>query len=79
MLLHLCFYKKIVKVNLEIYLEKNGKFKNFNEKHEMRYFDLKEIKSLLKKNKLKLIKVFNHINNKKDMNSWALTCITQKL
>ena len=71
--------KKIVKVNLEIYLEKNGKFKNFNEQHEMRYFDLKEIKSLLKKNKLKLIKVFNHINNKKDMNSWALTCITQKL
>ncbi len=71
--------KRTVKVNLEIYLEKKGKFENFHEKHEMRYFDLKEIKSLLKKNKLRLIKVFNHIKNKKDMNSWALTCITQKL
>ena len=47
-------------------------------KNMLRYFDLKEIKSLLKKNKLKLIKVFNHINNKKDMN-FGSTRITQKL
>ena len=71
--------KSIVNVNLEIYLEKNGKFENFCEKHVMRYFDLEEIKSYLKKNKLRLIKVFNHIKNKKDIKSWALTCITQKI
>lgn len=71
--------KNLVKVNLEIYLEKNKKFINFKETHEMRYFGLKEIDKHLKKNNLKMVKVFDHIRNKKNMNSWALTCITQKI
>ena len=71
--------KNLVKVNLEIYLEKNKQFINFKETHEMRYFGLKEINKHLNKNNLKIIKVFDHIRNKKNMNSWALTCITQKI
>ncbi len=71
--------QNLVKVNLNIYLEKNKDFINFSETHEMRYFDLKEIDKNLKKNNLKIIKIFDHIRNKKNINSWALTCIAQKI
>ena len=64
---------------MNIYLEKNKDLINFSETHEMRYFDLKEIDKNLKKNNLKMIKIFDHIRNKKNINSWALTCIAQKI
>ena len=72
--------------NISVYtkiIELNKKLKSYsviNETHKMRYYDLKKIKSKLKKNNFKFIKWFDILNNDKILkNSWSIFVLARKI
>ncbi len=71
--------KSIVDVRYKITIKKNNKTQIFYESHKMRYFSISEIEKILKKYKFKILKNFDHINNRINKFSWGRTFIVRKI
>ena len=72
--------KKIIKVHFSIKIvNKKDKFiKNLQGKHYMKYYNIKHIEKLAKKNKLKIMKFFTLSGPRIKRNSWSVLAILRK-
>ena len=71
--------KNIVEVKYKIIVNNNNKIQIFYENHKMRYFSIPEIMKILKKYKFKILKNYDHVNNKTNKYSWGRTFIIKKI